>query len=75
MTEYKWNKLQKTAFVCWGLGGLLIVLPILILMFSIQTIMENEKLILGVMGSLLAGIVVLALGGTLHKVGTGRDQK
>ena len=71
MAKYKHNKYQKIAFWCWGIGSVIIIIP-LILMFIF---IEHGNLMGYLAGSMLLGIIVLATGGTFHKIGEGREKQ
>jgi hypothetical protein len=67
--RYKWNNWQIAAFICWGVGAVLILIPaLLMLLTGIQT----DRLVYIVPP--IIGVVFLGTGGTLHKIGTGRER-
>ncbi|NLY02458.1 MAG: hypothetical protein GXY83_40765 [Rhodopirellula sp.] len=73
--KYRWNAFQIAAFICWGVGTLLIAIPAWKLYWSWK---DSDGLILNggqFVGSLLVGIVLLASGGTLHKIGSSREAR
>ena len=67
--KHVWNKWQKAAFACWGVGALLIVAPILYMYLRSGPRGATNIVI----GMIMVGLVSLATGGTLHKIGTGRE--
>jgi hypothetical protein len=70
---YRWNNFQVAAFICWGLGGILILIPAALLYAAWSSgdgLMNTSPHIV----SMLIGVVSLATGGTLHKVGQSRER-
>ena len=72
--RYYWNAWQLSAFACWLIGGLMVLIPLLIVgraMMSPFSYMYGETgITLAVI--IISGVVFLAIGGTLHKIGTGK---
>ena len=72
--RYYWNAWQLSAFACWLIGGLMILIPVFVVRQGMQSQgsdfgMGTAKTIIAVM---CLGVVFLAAGGTLHKIGTGK---
>ncbi len=74
MNSHQWNNWQKSAFACRAAGSVLIVWPA----YRLYAMWSGDGDISGTDGyivSMLAGVVLLATGGTLHKVGMSREQR
>jgi multidrug transporter EmrE-like cation transporter len=71
---YKHNGFQKAAFWCWGIGAAIILICGAIIFVSFSHASDSDAPFIAI-GFLIAGIVLLATGGTLHKIGSGRERK
>ncbi|HUH04938.1 MAG TPA: hypothetical protein VML75_23230, partial [Kofleriaceae bacterium] len=63
----RFNNWQKAAFGAWGLGALLIIIGV--------ANIGSEASASTAIGLMVAGVVALATGGSLHKVGSSRERK
>lgn len=70
-----WNQFQIAAFVCWAVGAVLIVAPCWKIYHSYNDPYGQLDVSGTLVGTLLVGVVLLATGGTLHKVGERREIK
>jgi len=57
------------AFFCWGIGALLILIPVILIFVATPANTWPHIIIIFI------GVVALATGGTLHQAGTGREEK
>ncbi|MDB4614150.1 hypothetical protein OAH18_00530 [bacterium] len=69
---YRWNAFQIAAFTCWLLGALFICFPAVQLYTQADNFMPGSFFQSQIV-AILIGIVLLATGGTLHKIGSGRE--
>ncbi|MGA2868744.1 MAG: hypothetical protein ABSF34_06255 [Verrucomicrobiota bacterium] len=71
---YKHNRFQKAAFWCWGIGGAIVLISALVIFISFEKASDSASPFVAII-FILIGILLLATGGTLHKIGTGRERK
>lgn len=71
---YKWNVWQITAFLCWIAGALAVLIPAVAIIRTFRGDARIDDVASHVV-ALTVGVVLLATGGTLHQVGTGRERK
>ena len=72
-SDYHFNSFHKAAFFSWGVGALLVVIPVASLLISGADMPSSRIPVL--ITFLALGIVLLAVGGTCHKIGSNRDRR
>jgi hypothetical protein len=71
--RYGWNNWQIAAFIGWGVGAILILIPLItLLIMGWPSLFAHFRVYLI---PLLVGILVVAGGNILHKIGTGRERR
>jgi len=73
MEKHQWNNFQIGSFACWLVGAILIIAPAAML-YSAWSTGEGMADTGNHIWSLLIGVVLLATGGTLHKIGMSRER-
>jgi hypothetical protein len=78
--RYRWNAWQLSGFGCWAVGAALVLVPAVALVSMLNSSLSQPATFAERLGApacvliLFSGIVALAAGNTLHKVGTGRER-
>lgn len=71
--DYKWNRWQIAAIMCWIVGGAMGIVPCITMYVMYQSgDVFNSKIITGV---LLAALVMSGTEGTLHQIGSSREKR
>ena len=72
---YRWNIWQILAFACWLIGGLLVAIPAYKLVQDFRGVGDQVESANSLVIAIVIGVVILATGGTLHKIGSSREIK